>query len=89
MTPARFFFNMLRPNFSKGGKTPWEILSEDRPDISPDVLLFPVVDIDALFMFKFSMPSGGQITPAFAALGLAYLAAVLRKEGHEVLKDSS
>ncbi|MBT9132915.1 MAG: hypothetical protein DDT33_01446 [Firmicutes bacterium] len=57
---------MIKPNFSKGTKTPWEIISEDRPNISPDVLLFPVVDIDALFRFKFSMPSGGQFIPAFA-----------------------
>jgi len=60
------FFNMLRPNFSKGGKTPWEIISEDRPDISPYVLLFPVIDIDALFSIKFSIPQRGQIKPAFA-----------------------
>lgn len=60
------FFNIIRPNFSKDGKTPWEIISEDRPKISPDVLLFPVVDIDALFRFKFSIPSRGQIIPAFA-----------------------
>ena len=61
------FFNMLRPNFSKGGRTPWEIISEDRPDISPEVLLFPVVDIDALFRVKFSIPQRGQFIPAFAA----------------------
>ena len=60
------FFNMLRPNFSKGGKTPWEIISEDRPEISPEVLLFPVVDIDLLFRFKISIPRRGQIMPAFA-----------------------
>lgn len=59
------FFNMLRPNFSKGAKTPWKIISEDRLDISPDVLLFPVIDIDALFQYKFSLPERGQIKPAF------------------------
>lgn len=60
------FFNMLRPNFSKGGRTPWEIISDDRPDISPDVLLFPAIDIDALFGVKFLIPQRGQIKPAFA-----------------------
>jgi transposase len=60
------FFNMIRPNFSKGTKTPWEIISQDRADIKPEVLLFPVIDIDALFRVKFSMPSGGQVIPAFA-----------------------
>jgi len=62
------FFNMLRPNFSKGGKTPWEIISKDRSNISPDVLLFAVVDIDTLFSIKFSMPQRGQIKPAFAVI---------------------
>lgn len=57
---------MLRPNFSKGGKTPWEIISEDRPKIAPEVLLFPVVDIDVLFRVKFSIHQRGQIIPAFA-----------------------
>ena len=60
------FFNMIRPNFSKGTKTPWEIISEDRPDIATEVLLFPMIDIDALFRFKFSMTQRGQIIPAFA-----------------------
>lgn len=36
------FFNMIRPNFSKGTRTPWEIISEDRTDTSPEVLSFPV-----------------------------------------------
>ncbi len=62
------FFNMVRPNFSKGGKTPWEIIKEDRPHISPEVLLFPIVDIDALFRVKFSIPQRGQIIPAFVAI---------------------
>ncbi len=61
------FFNMVRPNFSKGGKTPWEIICEDRPDINPQVLLFPVIDIDELFRVKFSLPLRGQTIPAFAA----------------------
>lgn len=60
------FFNMLRPNFSKGGKTPWEIISKDRENIAPEVLLFPVIDIDALFSVKFALPQRGQVTPAFA-----------------------
>lgn len=59
---------MLRHNFSKGWKALWEIISEDRPDISPDVLLFPVINIDTLFSVKFSIPQRGQIKPAFAVV---------------------
>jgi len=57
------FYNFTRPNFSKKGRTPIQILLEDRPDISPEVLNFPVYDLDALFRQKmevFSTKEGGQ-----------------------------
>ena len=46
------FYNFARPNFSKGTKSPLQILLEDRPNISPAVLNFPVYDLDALFRQK-------------------------------------
>ena len=57
------FYNFTRPNFSKKGKTPIQILLEDRPEISPEVLNFPVYDLDALFRQKmedFSTQERGQ-----------------------------
>lgn len=48
----QYFYNFVRPNFSKDGKTPLQIVLEDRPEISPQVLNFPVYDLDALFRQK-------------------------------------
>lgn len=59
----QYFYNFVRPNFSKGGKTPIQIVLEDRPDISPRVLNFPVYDLDALFRQKMELSKtneGGQ-----------------------------
>ena len=53
------FYNFTRPNFSKQGKPPLQILLEDSPDISPEVLNFPVYDLDALFRQKMEI-IGGQ-----------------------------
>lgn len=53
------FYNFTRPNFSKQGRPPLQILLEDRPDISPAVLNFPVYDLDALFRQKMEV-LGGQ-----------------------------
>ena len=52
----QYFYNFVRPNFSKAGKTPIQIVLEDRPDISPKVLNFPVYDLDALFRQKMEIP---------------------------------
>ena len=51
----QYFYNFVRPNFSKAGKTPLQIILEDRPDISPRVLDFPVYDLDALFRQKMEL----------------------------------
>ena len=51
----QYFYNFARPNFSKAGKTPLQILLEDRPWISPEVLNFPVYDLDALFRQKIEL----------------------------------
>lgn len=53
----QYFYNFVRPNFSKAGKTPLQIVLEDRPDISPEVLNFPVYDLDALFRQKMELPA--------------------------------
>ena len=51
------FYNFSRPNFSKKGKTPLQIFLEDRPGVSPEVLNFPVYDLDALFRQKMELPA--------------------------------
>ncbi len=38
----QYFYNFARPNFSKAGKVPIQIVLEDRPNINPEVLNFPV-----------------------------------------------
>jgi transposase len=53
----QYFYNFVRPNFSKAGKTPLQIVLEDRPCISPEVLNFPVYDLDALFRQKMELPA--------------------------------
>ena len=52
----QYFYNFTRPNFSKGAKTPLQIVLEDWPDISPKVLNFPVYDLDVLFRLKMELP---------------------------------
>lgn len=48
----QYFYNIVRPNFSKKGKTPLQIITEDRPKISANVVNFPVVDLDAEFRHR-------------------------------------
>ena len=62
----QYFYNFMRPNFSKDGKTPLQIVLEDRPGISSKVLNFPVYDLDALFRQKMELPvvnGMGQYVP--------------------------
>jgi transposase InsO family protein len=46
----RQFYNLTRPNYSKGAKTPWLIAQEDWPDsdIASKILLTSVMDLDKL-----------------------------------------
>ena len=53
VTTYQNYFNFARPNSYKGNKTPWDIVKEDRPGISPEVLLFPPVFLDDYFREKF------------------------------------
>jgi hypothetical protein len=46
---------MSRPNFSKKGKTPQQILLEDRPKVNLELMLYPVIDLDAEFRQKFNL----------------------------------
>ncbi|MFQ5754307.1 MAG: helix-turn-helix domain-containing protein [bacterium] len=68
-TAYQWFYNMIRPNHSKKGKTPWQIIEEDRPGISPEVLMFPVLDLDKEFRKIYdhnpekSDIAGGQTLP--------------------------
>jgi hypothetical protein len=45
----QYFYNCIRPNYSKQGKVPWQIIQEDAPQVDPKLLLFPVIDLDKLF----------------------------------------
>lgn len=55
------FYNFTRPNFSKHGKTPLQIFIDDWPEISPEILNFPVYDLDALFRQKMEIPGGQDV----------------------------
>lgn len=63
----QYFYNFVRPNFSKKGKTPLQIVLEDYPGISPKVLNFPVYDLGALFRQKMELP-GDQYVPKLPVL---------------------
>jgi transposase len=57
------FYNFVRPNFSKKAKTPVQIISDDRHNLSPSVLYTPIVDLDKLYRTKFFPGEGGQHVP--------------------------
>ena len=58
----RQFYNLERPNFSKGAKTPWLIAQEDHPnsDISTIIEFINVLDLEKI---KTRTNSGGQSFP--------------------------
>ena len=63
----QLFYNIVRPNYSKAGKTPAQMIFEERPDIDSRVLLFPVLDLDKLLSLRldqnFLTASRGQTLP--------------------------
>jgi hypothetical protein len=74
LSKARFYqdyFNFVRPNSYKGGKTPWEIVMEERPWISPEVLKLPPVFLDEEFKksylpdFNYKVGHYVPVDPAF------------------------
>jgi len=56
----QYFYNFVRPNFSKRGKTPLQIVHEDHLGISPKALNFPVYDLDALFRLKMELTANNK-----------------------------
>lgn len=49
VTVYQHYFNLGRPNSYKGGRTPWDIILLDHPNISPEVLLLPPVLLEREF----------------------------------------
>ena len=68
----RLFYNLQRPNFSKGTKTPWLIAQEDHPhtDFATVMQSVSVVDLDQLLK---TTPSGGQCLPVLSEIFFYYL----------------
>jgi hypothetical protein len=48
----QLFYNLLRPNYSKAGRNPLQIILEDRPNIDTRVAVHPVIDLDYEFRMK-------------------------------------
>jgi len=55
------YFNFVRPNSYKGGRSPWEIVKEDRPGISPWVLKLPPVFLDQEFNRSYLLDQNQQV----------------------------
>jgi len=53
------WFNVVRKNSYKANKTPWEIIRERSPNISPRVAILPPVFLDELFQKKWPAPPKG------------------------------
>ncbi len=59
-TTYNLWFNAVRKNSYKGDKTPWDIVQERDPNISPDIVALPPFYLDELFNKKFdSITKGG------------------------------
>ena len=67
----QLFFNVARPNSSKGNRTPWDILSQEMPHINPKIALFPPIDLDYLLSQIDSIhdPPGGNHVRSYPLLG--------------------
>ena len=60
-TVYQSFYNFVRPNFSKKGKTPLQIFIEDYPAISTEIMNFPVYDLDTVFRQKMELVEGHYV----------------------------
>ncbi|NIT58795.1 MAG: hypothetical protein GWN00_22005, partial [Aliifodinibius sp.] len=49
-TTYNLWFNVARKNSYKGYKTPWQIIQERNPSISPDIVTLPPVFLDEVFV---------------------------------------
>ena len=58
----RHFYNLVRPNFSKKGKTPWNIAQEDHPN-NDFATLAEMVEVIDLELKMSRATSGGQALP--------------------------
>ena len=65
-TSYQLFYNLVRPNFSKKGKTPMKIIEEDRKGNFLN-LLQETVDLDQLFRINYKSFKGGQYLPELPA----------------------
>lgn len=74
----RHFYNLVRPNFSKKGKTPWHITQEDHPncDFATLAEMVEVIDLEPEMSRAIS---GGQPLPVLPENAS-------RKKGHAALK---
>lgn len=63
----QLFYNLVRPNFSKSGKPPAQILFEDKKSLDSRILFLPVIDLDQELNTKipdnYVSLSGGQSLP--------------------------
>jgi len=62
------WFNVARKNSNKGYKTPWEIIRERDPSISPRVAILPPVFLDQLFEKKLN----GDIQRGYDVIPVPY-----------------
>jgi len=73
----RLFYNLKRPNYSKGAKTPALIAQEDWPDcdFSSYATVFPALDLDKLnISLTISQYNGkGQTNPVFPEIKIIFL----------------
>jgi len=54
------WFNVARPNSSKGHKTPWEIIHDRDPTILPEIVALPPVFLDELFIQRLDTKAKGE-----------------------------
>jgi transposase len=66
----RQFYNLERPNYSKGGKTPWLIAQQDHPntDLATTVQFINVIELRGLPKDRIDYPLGGQPLPVLPVL---------------------
>ena len=51
------WFNIARRNSYKGNKTPWEIIHERDPTISPKIAILPAMSLDEIWKTKLDQPT--------------------------------
>ena len=67
-TTYNLWFNAVRKNSYKGDKTPWDIVQERNPNISPDIVALPPCYLDELFNKKFDSITKGGVLCCSASL---------------------